>query len=201
MGIALVKHTPMGRGKTSGVYKDDRPVSFISVPPAGYKWQVMNEVSTVRCKRFDGSTIDDFLSDVFRDRTQRPCVVADFCSGKGRAVQLWNSIRYLEASPRLCKAISDKEIGEEEGNALGLFRLLFAQTGRLLLEPGMTKATEGDPPFVQRSADGNSISRQWVSGIARILATMPGEVKAHCMAYHHRLSPDFSPFQADRIGH
>ena len=178
VGIALAKHTPMGRGKTRGVYKDDRPVSFefIFVPSAGYKWQVANKVSAVWCKRFDGSTIDDILPDVFRDRTQRACVVADFFSGKGPAVQLWNSIRYLEASCRLCKAISDKAIGEEEGNAL--FRLLFAQTGWLLLEPGMTKATEGDPSFVQRirSADGNTISHQWVSGIARILATMSGEV-------------------------
>ena len=37
----------------------------------------------------------------------------------------------------------------------------------------MTKATEGNPSFVQRSADGETISHQWVSGIARILATMP----------------------------
>ena len=113
--IALVKHTPMGKGNTSGDYKDDRPVSFFFVPSAGYKWQVMNKVSTVWCKRFDGSTIEEFLSDVFRDRTQRPCVVADFFSGSGRSVQLWNSVRYLEASCRLCKATSEKEIGEPGG--------------------------------------------------------------------------------------
>ena len=59
--------------------------------------------------------VDDFLRDVFRDQAKRPCVVADFFSAKGRAVQLWNSTRYLEASCRLCKAISDKAIGEEEG--------------------------------------------------------------------------------------
>ena len=88
-------------------------------------------------------------------------------------MQLWNSIRHLEASCRLCKARSDKEIGEDEGNAL--FRLLFAQTGWLLLEPGMMKTTEGDPSFVQRSADGNIIPHQWASGIACIPATMPGE--------------------------
>ena len=41
------------------------------------------------------------------------------------------------------------------------------------MEPGMTKATEGEPSFVQRSADGNTIFHQWASGIARILATMP----------------------------
>ena len=63
--IALVKHTPMGQGRASGVYKDDLPVSFFFVPSAGYKWQVQNKVSTVWCKRFDGSTIEDFLS--------RPC--------------------------------------------------------------------------------------------------------------------------------
>ena len=88
----------------------------------------MSKVSAVWCKRFDGSTMDGFLADIFRDRSQRACVVADFFSGMGRAVQLWNSIRYLEASCRLCKAMSDKEIGEDEGNAL--FRLLFAQTVR-----------------------------------------------------------------------
>ena len=82
---------------------------------------------------------------------------------------------------RVVKAMRDKEIGEEEGNAL--FRLLFAQAGWLLLAPGMTKAAEGDPFFVQMSAYGNTmiipitISHQWASGIARILATMPGEVK------------------------
>ena len=71
--------------------------------------------------------------------------------------------------------MSQDEIGEEVGNAL--FRLLFAQTGWLLLEPGMSTATEGNPSFVQRSADGKTISHQcqWVSGIAHILATMPGE--------------------------
>ena len=169
----LVKHTSMGSGETSGVYKDDRPVSFMFIPPAGYKWQVMNKVSTVWCKRFDGSTIEDFLEHLFRDRTQRACVIADFFSGSGRAVQMWNSIRYPEASCRLCKAMSQNEIGEEAGNAL--FRLLFTQTGWMLLEPGMTSATEGNPSFVQRSADGRTISHQRVSGIARILATMPGE--------------------------
>ena len=40
----------------------------------------------------------------------------------------------------------------------------------------MTKATEGGPSFVQRSANRSTISRQWVSGIARMLAAMPGEV-------------------------
>ena len=88
MDIALVKHTPMGRGKTSGVDKGGRPVSFIFVLSAGCKWQVMDKVSTVRCKRFDASAMDDFLyiSDIFRDPTKRPCVVAGFSSGKGRAV-------------------------------------------------------------------------------------------------------------------
>ena len=140
VAIALVKHTPMGQGRVSGVFKDDRPVSFIFVP-AGYKWQVQQKVSTVWCKRFDGSTFEEFAEDVFRDRTTRSCVVADFFGAKGRSVQLWNSTRYLEASCRLCKAISDRTIGAEEGDAL--FRLLFAQTGWILLGPGMTKATEG----------------------------------------------------------
>ena len=55
----------------------------------------MNKVSAVWCKRFDGSTIDDFLEHQirFRDRTQRACVIADLFSGSGRAVQMWNSIR------------------------------------------------------------------------------------------------------------
>ena len=146
----------MRTGKTSGVYKGDRPVSFIFVPSAGSKWQVMSKVSAVWCKRFDGSTIDDFLEDLFscRDRThgQRACVIADFFSSKGRAVQMWDSIRYLEASCRLCKAVSEGAIGQNEGSSL--FRLMFAQAGWILLEPGMTKATEGNPSFVQRSADG-----------------------------------------------
>ena len=68
VAIALVKHTPMGQGRVSGVFKDDRPVSFFFVP-AGYKWQVQQKVSTVWCKRFDGSTFEDFAEDVFRDRT------------------------------------------------------------------------------------------------------------------------------------
>ena len=165
----------MRPGKTSGAYKDDRPVSFMPVPPAGHKWQVVDKVPAVWCKRFDGSmrTIEDFLEHLFRDRTQRVRAIADFFSGSGRAVGMWNSIRYPESSCRLCKAMSSSqnEIGEEAGH--GLFRLLFAQTGWMLLEPGMTKATEGTPSSVQRSADG--ISHQWVSGIARILATMLGE--------------------------
>ena len=134
------------------------------------KWQVQNNMPAVWCARFDGSTIEDFPEHLFRDRTKRACVVADFFSGNGRAVQMRNSIRYLEAPCRLCKATNLREIGEDAGNAL--FRLLFAQTGWLLLEPGMKKATEGNPSFVQRSADGRTISHQWVSGIARILATM-----------------------------
>ena len=116
---------------------------------------MQNKIPAVWCKRFDGSTIEDFLTDVFRDTTQRPCAVADFFSGGGRAVQMWNSIRYREASYRLCRAMSEKEIGEAEGNAL--FRLLFAQTNWLLLEPGMKKVTEGIPTFVQRSPDGRTI--------------------------------------------
>ena len=84
-------------------------------------------------------------------------------------------MRHLGASCRLCKAMSEKEIGEDEGNAL--FRLLFAQPGWMLLGPGMAKATEGNTSFVQRSAGGRTIPHQWASGIARILATMPGEGK------------------------
>jgi hypothetical protein len=60
--------------------------------------------------------------------------------------------------------MSENEIGVAEGNAL--FRLLFAQTGWILLEPGMKKITEGIPSFVQRSPDGRTISAQWVLGIA-----------------------------------
>ena len=45
VSLVLVKHTPMRPGKTSGAYKDGRPVSFISIPPAGYERQVMNKVS------------------------------------------------------------------------------------------------------------------------------------------------------------
>ena len=162
-------------GANQRVYKDDRPVSFIFVPSTGFKWQVINKVSAVWCKRFDGSTIEDFLEDLFRDTTERACVISDFFSGKGRAVQMWNSLRYLEASCRLCRAISEGEIGQDEGHSL--FRLLFAQlqTGWILLEPGMVKATEGNPLFVQRSADGNTISHQLVSGIARIMADFPQE--------------------------
>ena len=76
MGLVLVKHTPMKSGKASGVYKDDRPVSFMSqrfIPSEGYKWQVQNmyKVSAVWCARFDGSTIEGFLEHLFRDRTKR----------------------------------------------------------------------------------------------------------------------------------
>ena len=92
VGIALAKHTPMGRGRTSGVYKDDRPVSFIFVPSTGYKWQVMKKVSTVWCKRFDGSTVDDFVKHVFRDQAKRPCVVADF--SVSRAVRCSRGTRH-----------------------------------------------------------------------------------------------------------
>ena len=56
---------------------------------------------------------------------------------------MWNSLRYLEASCRLCKAMSEGEMGQDEGHSL--FRLLFAQAGWILLEPGMVKATEGNP--------------------------------------------------------
>ena len=126
------------------------------------------------CKQFDGSTIEDFLEDpgLFRDQTQRACVIAGLSSGSGHAVQLWNSARYLEALRRLCKAMNQHEIGEEMPCSGSL---LPWQTGRMLLEPGMSISAAGNPPFVQRSADGRAISRQWVSGIARILATIPGE--------------------------
>ena len=51
-------------------------------------------------KRFDGirSTIEDLLEDLFRDQSKRACVISDFFSGKGRAVPMWNLLRYLEAS-------------------------------------------------------------------------------------------------------
>jgi hypothetical protein len=166
--LALVKHTPLGTGRTSGVYKDDRPVSFIFVPSTGFRWQVMQKVSTVWCARFDGSTIDHFLEEIFRDTTKRSCVISDFFSGKGRAVQMWNSLRYLEASCKLCRAMDQGHIGMDEGHSP--FRLLFAQTGWILLEQGMERATEGNPQFVQRSANGTTTSHQWVQGIARILA-------------------------------
>ena len=171
MGLVLVKHTctPMGSGGISGAYKADRPVYVMSIPPAGYKWQVQSKVPAVLRARFDGN----FLPQLPRDRTQRAFVIAGFVSSGGRAVRICNSMRYLEPPCRLCKAISQKDVGEEAGHAL--FRLLFAQTGWMLLEPGMTKATEGSPSFVQRSADGRTIPHQRVSGISRILVTMPGE--------------------------
>ena len=83
----------------------------------------------------DGSTIDNFL-EIFRDQasSRRPCVIADFFSGKGRVVQMRSSIRHLEASCRLFKAIRHHEIEDGAGHAL--YRLLFAQTGWHLLEPG-----------------------------------------------------------------
>ena len=146
--IALVKHTraPMGhvQGRASGVYKNGRPVSFFFVPSGGYKWQVTNKVSAVLCKRFDGSIIEDFLRDVVRDpiATERPCVVADFFSGGGRAVQLWNSGRYLEASCRLCKAMSEKGIGEVEGNALYIQAPVC--TDRMHMAAPRTGHDEGD---------------------------------------------------------
>ena len=59
--LVLVKHTPMEPGKTSGVYKEDCPVSYMFIPPVGYKWQVQSKVTTVRCARFDGSIILDAL--------------------------------------------------------------------------------------------------------------------------------------------
>ena len=95
------------------------------------------------CARFDGSTIDHFLEEIFRDTTKRACIISDFFSGKGRAVQMWNSLRYPEAPCKLCKAMSEGEIGMDEGHSP--FRLLFSQTGWILLEPGMVKATEGNP--------------------------------------------------------
>ena len=134
------------------------------------------DISSISSRyRVDKSTISicpPKTRSAARIQRKTSLVVAEFFGAKGRAVQLWNSARYLEASCRLCKAISDKTIGEKEGNAL--FRLLFAQTGWILMGPGMKKATEGDPQFVQRNADGSTISHQWVSGIAHILATMPG---------------------------
>ena len=83
----------------------------------------------------------------------------------------------LDTIPRVVMqvmhAIRQKAIGDAAGNAL--FRILFDQTGWMLLEPRMAKATEGNPSCVQRSADGKLIWHQCVSGIAGILATMPGE--------------------------
>ena len=100
MGIALaiVKHTPMSTGRTSGVYKDGHPVSFISVPSAGFKWQVMSRVSAVRCKRLDGSTIDDFLGDLLRDQTKRACGISDFFQRQGPSsanAYLCHTVRHL----------------------------------------------------------------------------------------------------------
>ena len=51
----------MKSGRTNGVYKEGRPVSFMFVPSAGYKWQIQNTVPAVWCARFDGSAIEDFL--------------------------------------------------------------------------------------------------------------------------------------------
>ena len=98
----MAKHKPLASGHTSGIFKDGRTVPFMSLPPAGRKWQVQNKVSTVRmryvcrCARFDGSAIAGFLA-VFRANN---CVISGFFSGKGRAVQMWNSIRHLGASRR-----------------------------------------------------------------------------------------------------
>ena len=41
----------------------------------------------------------------------------------------------------------------------------------------MTKAAEGNPSSVQRSADGRAISHRWILGIAQTLAGMPGAVE------------------------
>ena len=73
----------MVSGKKSGVYKDGRPVSFMFIPSAGYKLQVMNKVPDVCCKRFGGSTIEGLLEhpELFRERTQRACVIAGFSVG------------------------------------------------------------------------------------------------------------------------
>ena len=83
--------------------------------------------------------------------------------------------QYPEASCKLCRATDQGHIGMDEGHSL--FRLLFAQTGWILLEQGMGRANEGTPQFVPRSANGTTTSHQWVQGIARILADMPQEGK------------------------
>ena len=79
-------------------------------------------VGRVVCSlRWDhGSTIEGFLEHLFGDQTERACVIAVFFSEKGRAVQMWNSIRYLEASCRLCKAMSQREIEELRRKGQGM---------------------------------------------------------------------------------
>ena len=76
--LVLVKHTPVGyrSGRTSGIDKGDRPVSFMFLP-AGCTRQVLNKVPAVWCACFDGGTIGDFL-EIFRDQARGPCVIADF---------------------------------------------------------------------------------------------------------------------------
>ena len=81
----------------------------------------MNKVSAVWCAWFDGSTIEDFLA-AFREILKN-CAIAVFFSGKGRAVQMWNSIRHLETPCRMRKALSQHEIEDEAAHAVP--RLLF----------------------------------------------------------------------------
>ena len=76
--LVLVKHTPWpGSGKTSGVYKGGRPVSFMSIPPASLK--IAGPGKGAGGARCDCSTIEGFLEALlrfeFRDmyRTKRSC--------------------------------------------------------------------------------------------------------------------------------
>ena len=57
VAFCLVKHTPLAAQRQVGPYKNGRPASFLMVPSAAFKWQILKKIPPVWCAGFDGSTV------------------------------------------------------------------------------------------------------------------------------------------------
>ena len=99
--------------------------------------------------------------------------MADYFSHGGRAVQVYNSVRFIEIPCRICREISDGTL--EYAMGCWLFQLVFTQTGWFLLDAGMNRATEGTPTFVARSPDGTTTTKEWTTRMCQLMAKKPGE--------------------------
>ena len=87
--------------------------------------------------------------------------MADYFEHGGRAVQVYDSVRFLEITCRICRAISDGTLRYDVG--CRLFQVVFIQAGRFLLDAGMNVSAEGNPAFVAKRPDGKAISEEWTT--------------------------------------
>ena len=124
-----------------------RPASFFFAPADGSQYQILQKIPPVRCAGFDGSTYGHPLEE-FREGY---CSMAEYSMHGGRAVQVYNSVSFLEITCRICRAMPDGTLGYDMG--CWLFQLVFTQTGWFLLDAGMSRVAEGNLAFVARSPE------------------------------------------------